>query len=154
MNESSTITEAITQPLFLCPICLRKMLKVVGFDPLERYRHLLQVLKQLHRTVLEANGCKEDYCPANERENSESSAKLNRKDDVRTDISEDSDARNHAERSPDLQTSKEVVNDGMDCDGQHSERFEDAIGWLEKVVSSLGQIEDQWVGQGVERHTT
>lgn len=27
----------------------------------------------------------------------------------------------------------------------HNERFEDAIGWLENVVSSLAQFEDQWV---------
>ncbi|ESO97497.1 hypothetical protein LOTGIDRAFT_78907, partial [Lottia gigantea] len=37
MNESSSIQEAISQPLFLCPICLRKLQKCCRFDVLERY---------------------------------------------------------------------------------------------------------------------
>ena len=35
----------------------------------------------------------------------------------------------------------------------HNEQFEGAVLWLEKVVSSLGQFEDQWVGPRAGRHT-
>lgn len=37
MNESSSIDEAITQPLFLCPVCLRKLHTVLTFHVKERY---------------------------------------------------------------------------------------------------------------------
>ncbi|KAJ8024094.1 Archaemetzincin-2 [Holothuria leucospilota] len=43
MNGSSSISEAITQPLFLCPVCLRKLQKFLGFDVLERYQDLLKM---------------------------------------------------------------------------------------------------------------
>lgn len=44
MNESSSVTEAITQPLFLCPICIRKLQKVCKFDILKRYKSMLDFL--------------------------------------------------------------------------------------------------------------
>ncbi|GFR67317.1 archaemetzincin-2 [Elysia marginata] len=37
MNESSSVPEAMEQPLFLCPVCLRKLQRACGFDVLERY---------------------------------------------------------------------------------------------------------------------
>lgn len=37
MNESGNIDEAIGQPLFLCPVCLRKLHKVLKFDVQQRY---------------------------------------------------------------------------------------------------------------------
>ena len=40
MNESTSIFQAAAQPLFLCPICLRKLHKVLKFDLLERYQML------------------------------------------------------------------------------------------------------------------
>ena len=36
-------------------------------------------------------------------------------------------------------------------DSSHSERFEEAIVWLERVVSSLAQFEDQWAEQRERR---
>ncbi|XP_076451125.1 archaemetzincin-2-like [Babylonia areolata] len=47
MNESNSITEAMSQPLFLCPVCLRKLHQVCGFDVAERYRELLGFLKDV-----------------------------------------------------------------------------------------------------------
>lgn len=44
MNESSSVTEAINQPLFLCPICIRKLQKVCKFDILKRYTSMLDFL--------------------------------------------------------------------------------------------------------------
>jgi len=40
MNESSSIAEAEQQPLFLCPVCLRKLHKVLKFDVSKRYQLL------------------------------------------------------------------------------------------------------------------
>ena len=40
MNESQSIQEAESQPLFMCPVCLRKLQKVIGFDVLQRYEAL------------------------------------------------------------------------------------------------------------------
>ena len=47
MNESSSIPEAESQPLFLCPVCLRKMHKALKFDILTRYSAMLEQLKRL-----------------------------------------------------------------------------------------------------------
>ena len=44
MNESSSVEEAMSQPLFLCPVCLRKLHQVCGFDVTERYQELLSFL--------------------------------------------------------------------------------------------------------------
>lgn len=47
MNESSSIDEAINQPLFLCPVCLRKLHKALHFDILQRYVHLQHKCQEL-----------------------------------------------------------------------------------------------------------
>ncbi|RUS70942.1 hypothetical protein EGW08_021299, partial [Elysia chlorotica] len=44
MNESASVGEAMDQPLFLCPVCLRKLQKACGFDVLERYLLLQKFL--------------------------------------------------------------------------------------------------------------
>lgn len=44
LNESSSIAEAEQQPLFLCPVCLRKLHKVLKFDVAKRYHLLHQKL--------------------------------------------------------------------------------------------------------------
>ncbi|CAG5117839.1 unnamed protein product [Candidula unifasciata] len=54
MNESSSVSDAMSHPLFLCPVCLRKLQHVCGFDVLERYQQLKQflstVVSQLEHT--------------------------------------------------------------------------------------------------------
>ena len=47
MNESKSILEAESQPLFLCPVCLRKLQKAINFDVLERYKALNNFLGSL-----------------------------------------------------------------------------------------------------------
>lgn len=37
MNESASIEQASAQPLFLCPVCLRKLKKMLRFDIFKRY---------------------------------------------------------------------------------------------------------------------
>ncbi len=51
MNESSSIEAAITQPLFLCPVCLRKLHKVLRFDLVERYRAMAVQCMELHEVM-------------------------------------------------------------------------------------------------------
>jgi archaemetzincin len=40
MNGSNHLAESDARPMHLCPVCLRKLQYSIGFDPIERYRHL------------------------------------------------------------------------------------------------------------------
>ena len=169
MNESASIGEAATQPLFLCPVCLRKMYRVVGFNPLERYRQMLQVIKQLHSTVLEASPRIEKDCKGADNEgiggemvgatvqvcvevnNNLESNKVNDTETLETLVepSDQSDQIDHntTDTSGKGQSNsiiKELVDEDY-SDGAHEERFEEAVVWLERVVSSMARFEDQWV---------
>ncbi|XP_071478903.1 archaemetzincin-2-like [Diadema antillarum] len=50
MNESKSAEEALTQPLSLCPICLRKVQKFLNFDLRSRYRALLDLCRRVERS--------------------------------------------------------------------------------------------------------
>ena len=45
MNGCNNLEEAKKQPLYECPVCLRKLQYSIGFDPLERYEKILNVTK-------------------------------------------------------------------------------------------------------------
>ena len=45
MNGCNNMEEAKKQPLYECPVCLRKLHYSIGFDPLERYKQMLNVTK-------------------------------------------------------------------------------------------------------------
>lgn len=47
MNESNSLLQALSQPLFLCPVCLKKIQRVCGFGVRQRYATLLVFLKEL-----------------------------------------------------------------------------------------------------------
>ena len=47
MNGSNTIVEGRRKPFYLCPICLRKLQSMIGFDVIERYHKLIEVLDEL-----------------------------------------------------------------------------------------------------------
>lgn len=47
MNESSTVGEAMSQPLFLCPVCLRKLHHSCAFDVVERYQEMYRFLRDI-----------------------------------------------------------------------------------------------------------
>ncbi|XP_071809325.1 archaemetzincin-2-like [Asterias amurensis] len=47
MNESKSISQALSQPFFLCPICLRKLQRFLKFDVKERYKGLFEVCRTL-----------------------------------------------------------------------------------------------------------
>ena len=45
MNGSNTLEEQAKRPLIECPVCFRKLQYSIGFDPLERYKQLMNVSK-------------------------------------------------------------------------------------------------------------
>ena len=60
MNESKSILQAESQPLFLCPVCLRKLQKALYFDIVERYEVLYNFLDSLTQCDLLQKGCDRD----------------------------------------------------------------------------------------------
>ncbi len=46
MNGSNHLQESDARPLYLCPVCLRKLQHSIGFDVLDRYRRLLQFYRR------------------------------------------------------------------------------------------------------------
>ena len=62
MNESNSIAQAAQQPLFLCPICLRKLHKVIKFNLKERYLHLAHQCNTL-RELLQSYDTSPDGYP-------------------------------------------------------------------------------------------
>ena len=51
MSNSHSVSDAESKPLFLCPICLRKLQKVCGFDVVARYEKLENFLTYLSSIV-------------------------------------------------------------------------------------------------------
>lgn len=47
MNESSSVSEAESQPLVLCPSCLKKLQKALRFQLQERYTNLAVLCHQI-----------------------------------------------------------------------------------------------------------
>ena len=57
MNESDSVPLAESQPLFLCPVCLRKLRKVLKFDIHSRYELICQQLVNLQQVLIDRNVC-------------------------------------------------------------------------------------------------
>ena len=57
MNESKSVQQAERQPLFMCPVCLRKLQKAVGFDIVERYEALHVFFTSLCNGLSAFNQC-------------------------------------------------------------------------------------------------
>jgi len=48
MNKSYSVAEAMSQPLYLCPVCMRKLQKVLRFPSVVQYmKNLLNFLRQI-----------------------------------------------------------------------------------------------------------
>jgi len=48
MNQSCSVAEAMSQPLYLCPVCLRKLQKVLCFPSVVEYmKNMQKFLRQL-----------------------------------------------------------------------------------------------------------
>lgn len=48
MNGSSSLEEAMLQPLFFCPVCIRKLQYACKFDIVKRYTELRQFFTELN----------------------------------------------------------------------------------------------------------
>ncbi|XP_059156435.1 archaemetzincin-2-like isoform X2 [Physella acuta] len=59
MNESSAVSQALAQPLFLCPVCLRKVQASCRFDVLERYKLMLEFLHSISSQLDHCNNFQE-----------------------------------------------------------------------------------------------
>jgi len=46
LNGSNSMDESDSQPITLCPVCLRKLHHLLKFDPMERYRKLLGLYRK------------------------------------------------------------------------------------------------------------
>ena len=46
-NGSNNLAENDSRPMQLCPVCLRKLHAIIGFDPVERDRRLLEVYQRV-----------------------------------------------------------------------------------------------------------
>jgi archaemetzincin len=46
LNGSNHLQESDSRPLSLCPVCLRKLQSIIGFDVTERYRRLLRFYEE------------------------------------------------------------------------------------------------------------
>ena len=46
MNGYNSLEEADKKKLYECPLCLRKLQNSIGFDPLERYKKLMEITKK------------------------------------------------------------------------------------------------------------
>jgi archaemetzincin len=49
MNESLSMTDAMNQPLFYCPVCLRKIQHVCQFNVSERYEKLETFISEINQ---------------------------------------------------------------------------------------------------------
>ncbi|XP_069133112.1 archaemetzincin-2-like [Argopecten irradians] len=55
MNGSGSVKEAMDQPLFLCPVCVRKLQHICKFDIVQRYERMEQFLVEMNRTFPSEN---------------------------------------------------------------------------------------------------
>ena len=56
MSNSMSVADAESKPIFLCPICLRKLQKVCRFDVLNRYKELEQLFRFIVSIVDDSEG--------------------------------------------------------------------------------------------------
>ena len=54
MNGSNSLAETDSQPLHFCPVCHRKLLWNIGFDPLKRYT-TLETFYRDHKLTTESD---------------------------------------------------------------------------------------------------
>ena len=111
MNESSSILQAAMQPLFMCPICLRKLQKVLKFDLSKRYQAMAEECAKLGHITATPTGSPE-------------SARSGSNHDTTSSIS-------HHTCVPSSTVQLELENP--------SSHFKKALNWLEKTISSLDQ---------------
>jgi len=110
MNESSSIEQAARQPLFLCPVCLRKLHKALRFNILERFRMLAIQCQKLNQVVKD---CSESI--------------------IRQRCEED------PQQGLEVEADGAVSMAGGDVT-EHLQYFRQATEWLENSIASLSQF--------------
>lgn len=143
MNDSKTIQEAATQPLFLCPICLKKVHKIIRFNLSQRYKNLLETTKEIYHAVSET--AKEGKTVENEE--SKTSVEQTQVGTLSDHIKENGSACAAVMVSADVKSDQSGPCFHSN-DSHHLHRFEAAIGWLEKAVHGLTEFEKQWIVPG------
>jgi len=125
MNESSSIEEAARQPLFLCPVCLRKLQRALRFSILERLRALVLQCQELHQVVKDSS----EAVRVEHRCTEEEELLTGRQ---QTPVA--SKAADHTEST---------VSVNVDGTAEHLEYFRQALEWLKDSIASLLQFTER-----------
>ncbi len=112
MNESSNVSQAQNQPLFLCPVCLRKLHKFLQFDIVSRYERLKDFMEQ--------------HCTNFEKQLSVSCNK-------QTDSSDYNDPSKHMDGVAVVERPQDEA-----CDTSTFQKFRICSNWLERVLIFIG----------------
>ena len=125
MNESSSIEEAARQPLFLCPVCLRKLQRALRFSVLERLRAMVLQCQDLHQVVKDSSEavrvehrCTEEEERLTGRQQTPVASKA-------------------------VDPTESTVSVNVDGAAEHLEYFRQAIEWLKDSIASLLQFTEQ-----------
>ena len=131
MNESVSIQQAATQPLFLCPICLRKLKKWVNFDIFQRYLQLKEVISELVEVSLslEDDNIRNSVTVRADRRDYQESGK----DNCHTSAG---DTHQIPAAAAPIASEPAGANLGSLPQGFQLERLQEASQWLDKVLES------------------
>ena len=131
LNESSSIGEAERQPLFLCPVCLRKLHKVLKFDVAKRYRLLHQKLSDVCALLQLHEAPQVTKIVAKKPHEQQLSENLCR-EEIPLVISSSSPGRRLSGK--DQATTTEATKN------RQQEQFTNAIEWLKKCIHFIDSI--------------
>lgn len=127
LNESSSIGEAEHQPLFLCPVCLRKLHKVLKFDVAKRYHLIHQKLSDVY-SVLQLHEAPQVVKTVEEKPHEQTSSENPPREEMSLVISS----------SPGRKLSDEDQPETTKLHQQ--EKFTEAIEWLKKCIHFIDNI--------------
>ena len=131
LNESSSIGEAEQQPLFLCPVCLRKLHKVLKFDVAKRYRLLHQKLSDVH-AILELHEAPQVAKILAKKPHEQQPSENLYREEIPSVISLSSPGRRLPDE--DRPTTTEATKH------RQQEKFINAIEWLKKCIHFIDNI--------------
>ena len=155
MNESSSILDAAHQPLFLCPICLRKLHKVLKFSLKERYVHLARLCGSLNELfsslpedpTSELDGISEQQCTVPSSDKLQDSHKVLSSEMSIECPEQSSQAAASTENAVSMSTEEDGRPNAVQCDKKVLERpgvyFRRASEWLQATIASLDRFVEQ-----------
>ena len=133
LNESSSIAEAEQQPLFLCPVCLRKLHKVLKFDVAERYRLLYQKLNDAY-SILRLHEAPQVMETVTEKPPEQLMLKNPHEEEASDSVIRSSPGRTPSEVDQPIMTEATKL--------LQQEKFTSAIEWLKKCIHFIDNITD------------